>query len=148
MKLILPRALQARIEALACDAFPAECCGLMEGIADAEQVRVLVLHPARNVASAPDRFEIHPEDHFAALRAARANGHAIVGCYHSHPGGMARPSETDRQGGGEENFVWLIAALAGPGGAASVAAFVYSAPSFLPLDLATPAGAGFIASLE
>src|SRR5437868_4124828 len=98
MKLILPRMLQARIEALACDAFPAECCGLMEGIADADGVQILALHPTRNIAPATDRFELHPEDHFAALRIARANGRAIVGCYHSHPGGEAQPSEIDREG--------------------------------------------------
>jgi len=141
MKLILPEALQARIETLACDAFPAECCGLMEGVRGEAAVEVLALHPARNIAPAPDRFEIHPHDHFAALRTARANGRAIVGCYHSHPGGKARPSETDRQGGGEENFVWLIAAPAGSGGPVAVAAFIYSAMFFLPMDLARPAGA-------
>lgn len=148
MNLILPHALQARIEALACDAFPAECCGLMEGIADAQEAEVLALHPARNIAPAPDRFEIHPEDHFAALRTARANGRVIVGCYHSHPGGQARPSETDRQGGGEENFIWLIAAPAGASGPVAVAAFVYSAMSFLTVDLARPVGADWVTSSE
>ncbi len=148
MKLILPHALQARIEALAYDAFPAECCGLMEGVADGETAQVFALHPARNIASARDRFEIHPEDHFQTLKTARANGRAIVGCFHSHPGGQARPSEADRQGGGEENFVWLIAALAGAGGPVDVAAFVYSAKSFLPVDLARPVGADFVTSSE
>jgi len=148
MKLILPHALQARIEALACDAFPAECCGLMEGVADGGALQILALHPARNIAAARDRFEIHPEDHFEALRTARANSRVIVGCFHSHPGGQANPSEVDRQGGGEENFVWLIAALAGTGGPVDVAAFVYSAKSFLPVDLARPVGADFVTSSE
>ena len=148
MKLILPEALQARIEALAWDAFPEECCGLMEGIIDRQTVEVLVLHPARNIASASDRFEIHPEDHFAALKAARANRRAIIGCYHSHPGGNARPSETDRRGGGEENFVWLIAAPMGRDGPVAVEAFVYSAMSFRPMELARPVQAGSVASAE
>jgi proteasome lid subunit RPN8/RPN11 len=139
MTLILPPILQARIEALARGAFPAECCGLMEGAAQGETVEVLALHPTRNIAPASDRFEIHPEDHFAALKAARAGGHAIVGCYHSHPGGKAHPSEIDRLGGGEENFIWLIAALAGTGEPVTVGAFVYSAGSFRPIDLAGPA---------
>ena len=141
MTLILPHMLQARIEALALSAFPAECCGLMEGISRGATMEVLALHPARNIAPASDRFEIHPEDHFAALKAARANGHAIIGCYHSHPNGKARPSETDRLGGGEENFIWLIAAPAGREGPVAVKAFVYSAMSFLPMDLARPVGA-------
>jgi proteasome lid subunit RPN8/RPN11 len=148
MKLILPRILQARIEALALDAFPAECCGLMEGVSCDAAVTVLALHPARNIAPAPDRFEIHPEDHFKALKTARANGRAIIGCYHSHPGGEPRTSEIDRRGGGEENFVWLIAAPAGAGGPVATAAFVYSATSFLPMDLARPVGADFVTSSE
>lgn len=148
MKLILPEALQARIEALACDAFPAECCGLLEGVTDGAAVHVLALHPARNIAPVADRFEIHPEDHFAALRAARANGDAIIGCYHSHPGGRAHPSEIDRQGGGEENFIWLIAAPAGAGGPVAVEAFVYSAMFFQPMNLAKPVQAGSVRSAE
>jgi proteasome lid subunit RPN8/RPN11 len=148
MNLILPQPLQARIEALAWDAFPAECCGLMEGVRGEAAVEILALHPARNVASALDRFEIHPEDHFMALKAARANGRAIVGCYHSHPGGQASPSETDRRGGGEENFVWLIAAPIRPDGPVAVEAFVYSAMSFRPMELARPAWAGLAAAPE
>lgn len=148
MKLILPHALQARIEALARDAFPAECCGLMEGVADSGAAQVFALHPARNIASASDRFEIHPEDHFQALRTARANGRAIVGCYHSHPNGIPQPSETDREGGGEENFIWLIAALNQAKEPVAFAAFVYSAAGFLPADLCNPVGADFVTSSE
>jgi len=148
MKLILPHALQARIEALACDAFPAECCGLVEGVADGEVAQIFALHPARNIAPARDRFEIHPEDHFAALKTARANGRVIIGCYHSHPNGIPQPSEIDRAGGGEENFIWLIAALTQSKGPIALAAFVYSAAGFLPADLCNPVGADFVTSSE
>jgi proteasome lid subunit RPN8/RPN11 len=147
MKLVLPPALQARIEAEARTAYPAECCGLMEGVADGGAMQVLALHPARNIAPERDRFEIHPEDHFAALKTARANGRAIIGCYHSHPDGAARPSETDRAGGGEENFIWLIAALQG-GGSVALAAFAYSAAGFLPVNFSSPVGADFVTSSE
>ncbi len=68
------------------------------------------LHPARNPAPGLDRFDIDPADHIAAAKAARANGHAIIGCYHSHPGGRAEPSAADLAGAGEDNFLWLIAA--------------------------------------
>ena len=148
MNLALPRILQARIEADARAAYPAECCGLIEGAADRDMAKALALHPARNIATRRDRFEIHPEDHFAALRAARANGHAIIGCYHSHPDGLAQPSETDRAGGGEENFIWLIAALAQADGPIAVAAFVYSAACFLPVGLSSPVGPDFVTSSE
>ena len=36
----------------------------------------------------------------------------MIGCYHSHPDGAAEPSATRPRGAGEENFLWLIAALA------------------------------------
>jgi proteasome lid subunit RPN8/RPN11 len=143
MKLALPQALRAGIEAQARTAYPAECCGLVEGAlvegrADGEVMWALALHPARNIAERRDRFEIHPADHFAALRAARANGHAIIGCYHSHPGGIAQPSPTDRAAAGEENFIWLIAAIAKADAPVSLGAFVYSRAGFLPLDLLGP----------
>lgn len=109
-RLSLPDALRDRIMCAARDAAPRECCGLIEGVRDGDGARALALHPARNLSAVPDRFEIDPQDQFDALRAARANGHAIIGCYHSHPGGRPLPSATDLAGAGEEDFVWLIAA--------------------------------------
>jgi len=49
------------------------------------------------------------------LREARAVQREIVGCYHSHPRGLPVPSARDRESGGSEGFVWLIAALADAG---------------------------------
>jgi len=124
VKVMLPARLVADIHAAARDAFPNECCGLVEGVRDGNVFRVTALHPARNLAASPDRFEVDPADHFAARKAARAAGHAVVGCYHSHPNGMARPSAADLAGAGEENFLWLIASNG------DLAAFVYSRGGF------------------
>jgi proteasome lid subunit RPN8/RPN11 len=146
MKLALPRDLQARIEAHARAAYPGECCGLIEGVADGDRVHALALHAARNLAVRHDRFEIDSVDHFAALKAARANGRAIIGCYHSHPDGMAWPSETDRAGGGEDNFIWLVVALTQTDAPVALGAFVYSVGGFLPVDLAKPVGADLVTS--
>ena len=71
---------------------------------------VQALHPARNLSARADRFEIDAADHFAAQKAARANGRAIIGCYHSHPDGAANPSQTDRLGAAQDDFLWLIVA--------------------------------------
>jgi proteasome lid subunit RPN8/RPN11 len=109
--LLLSHAHRAQIEREAHDAFPRECCGLLEGAPDGDTIRVTALHTARNLSSDSDRFEIDPADHFAAIRAARANGRAIVGCYHSHPNGRAEPSARDSDAAWEEGFVWLIAAV-------------------------------------
>lgn len=120
----LPPALAAAIRAAADAAFPNECCGLLEGVRDGAVLRVAALHPARNLADRPDRFQIDPADHMAAQKAARANGRAIIGCYHSHPHGAAQPSAADLAGAAEEDFLWLIA------GPREMNAFVYSNGGF------------------
>jgi desampylase len=133
MRVTLPEDLRARILDEAGAAFPGECCGLVEGIRSDGAFQVAALHPARNLAAASDRFEIAPEDHFQAFKAARASGRALIGCYHSHPNGRAEPSVTDKAGAGEENFLWLIAA----GG--TLGAFVYLRGEFCAAGFEMPA---------
>lgn len=110
MKAVLRPDLRAVMLALARDAYPNECCGLLEGMRDGETFQVTALHPARNLSDDAQRFQIDPADHIAASKAARTNGRSIIGCYHSHPNGRAQPSATDLAGAGEDNFLWLIAA--------------------------------------
>ena len=130
MKLALPDALRAQILAEARAARPRECCGLVLGRRVGADAAAATLHPARNLASAADRFELAPEDHFSAQRAARGQGLAVIGCYHSHPDGAARPSAADRAGAGEEGLVWLIAADG------VLAAFVFERDGFAAAELA------------
>jgi proteasome lid subunit RPN8/RPN11 len=137
-RLSLPEALRDRIVRAARAASPRECCGLIEGVRDGDVARVMALHPARNLAPGADRFEIDPQDQFDAIRAARAKGRAIIGCYHSHPGGKPQPSATDLAGAGEEDFLWLIEADG------ALAAFVYVRGVFSGL----PTGADCVTSSE
>jgi proteasome lid subunit RPN8/RPN11 len=123
--------LAAQIRAAAHEAYPGECCGLLEGTRDGDGFRVTALHPARNLAASPDRFEIDPADHFAAHKTARAAGHVLIGCYHSHPDAKAQPSTTDLAGAGAENFLWLIASND------DLAAFVYLRGVFTGADWVT-----------
>ena len=132
MKVALPPALRAQILAEARAAAPRECCGLVLGTRAGHTAAAATLHPARNLAAAADRFELAPEDHFAALRAARQQGQAVIGCYHSHPNGAARHSVHDVAGAEEDNFLWLIAT---PDGA--LAAFVYFDGVMTGADLVT-----------
>ena len=106
----LPSALADALRAAAGAAYPNECCGLLEGMRTGNVFHVQALHPARNLAARSDRFEIDAADHIAAQKAARANGRTIIGCYHSHPDGAARPSDTDRMGAAQDDFLWLIVA--------------------------------------
>jgi len=130
MKLALPGNLRTQILAEAQRQHPRECCGLILGSRVGELAIAASLHPARNAAADAERFEIAPEDHFAALKSARAAGCGVIGCYHSHPNGAVRPSAADLAGAGEEGFVWLIAA----GGA--LAAFSYGKGGFAAAELA------------
>ena len=131
--LLLSSAHRAQIESEARSAFPRECCGLLEGEREADTIRVTALHAARNLSTDSDRFEIDPAAHFAAIRIARANGHEIVGCYHSHPNGGGEPSVRDGEGAWDEGFAWLIAAVSGT--AVSVRGFVRAAAGWQPLEL-------------
>jgi proteasome lid subunit RPN8/RPN11 len=136
MKLALPEDLRHQILAAARAAFPRECCGLILGVRalgaqDGIDAHALALHPARNLATHSDRFEMDPVDQFAALRMARATGQAVIGCYHSHPNGLAWPSLRDLAGAGEEGFLWLIV------GKAEMKLFVYWTGAFTEADLVT-----------
>lgn len=137
IRIHLDAALVRAIEEAARAAAPRECCGLIEGtIADGDY-HATALHPSPNLASRDDRFEIAPDVHFAALKAARANNARIIGCYHSHPGGQASPSGHDLAGAGEDGFVWLIAAD-------DLKAFIYERGGFCEIGLAT--GADWVTS--
>ena len=129
MLLALPGALRAQLLAEAHAAYPKECCGLIEGVRHADGIEVLALHPARNLAAGNDRFEIDPTEHIGLLKRLRGSGREIVGCYHSHPGGTAEPSETDRAGAGEDGFVWLIVAIDAEGDA-TLGAHLFRAGAF------------------
>ena len=144
MKLVLPARLQERITREALAAFPRECCGLIEGINENGTLRAAALHPGRNLAARADRFELDPADHIAALKSARANGHVLIGCYHSHPGGKAEPSPRDLGGAAEADFLWLIAATDGV--QCRLAGFVYRRTGFESIGL-VPASELAVSSL-
>lgn len=112
-RVVLAPDLRTRLVTEAEAAFPSECCGLIEGVREENLVRVRAVHPTRNLASHPDRFEIDPAAHIALLRRLRGTGRDIVGCYHSHPNGAAEPSAWDTNGAFDENFLWLVVAITG-----------------------------------
>lgn len=87
-----------------------ECCGLLLGRDD--QLSDLV--PCANVAKNPERhFELDPVELLSRHKAARGGGMPIIGYYHSHPNGLARPSATDAAQAAADGRYWLI--IAGDG---------------------------------
>jgi len=140
-RLILPPACASRIEAHARACFPRECCGVLEGTVVEDAIAVRLTHATANRADAADRFEIDPAEQFRLMREARARGAEIVGCYHSHPNGQPRPSPRDAEFATEDNFVWLVAALASATGPVTLTAFAARAGSFEALALLAPEAA-------
>lgn len=107
-----PAAHAAMLRAAAA-ATPREACGLLLG----EGTHIAAATVADNVHPRPlTRFEIDPVALVAAHRAARAVGPQVLGCWHSHPNGLDRPSATDREQAAGDGRVWAIVA----GGAVSL----------------------------
>ncbi len=105
-------------------AYPQEACGLLVGFSRADgDIEVTRVAESENVAAAPgnDRFEIDPELRLRLMHEARDTEPAgmrgasrgIIGHYHSHPDGSARPSATDLAMVWEPGLVWLITAVIG-----------------------------------
>ena len=85
---------------------PDECCGILLGRGESVEHAM----PTANVAPAIGRlFEIDPQALVDAHRAARRGGPEVVGYYHSHPGGAAMPSATDRAMAARDGRIWAIA---------------------------------------
>jgi len=132
---VLSDALQRQLAAEGRGAYPRECCGLIEGVRRADAIEAIALHPTRNLVQAFDRFEIDPAQHIRLLRGLRGTGRDIVGCYHSHPGGVPEPSPRDRDCAHDEDFVWLIAGVEATG-VVTQAAFLFAGGDFHRLTLA------------
>ena len=135
--LVLAPELAAQIGREARTAFPRECCGLIEGTREESRAIVTALHPVENLSPEADRFELEPAAHLRLTRRAREAGRAIIGCYHSHPGGCPEPSQTDAAAAGETGFLWLIAGVTKEG--MTLGAFVWTGRDFAPVAL-PPAG--------
>jgi proteasome lid subunit RPN8/RPN11 len=91
---------------------PYECCGLLIGGSRLVERAV----PASNARRSESSYLVDPGDHFAAIRAAREAGQAVIGGYHSHPRGPALPSATDLKESAGPDFLYVIAAPAERGG--------------------------------
>ena len=130
--LFISGALIDDIRAAAVRAHPHECCGLIEGAATETGWRTTAVHETRNLAGDPARgFLIDPEAHFQLLRRLRGTNRAVIGCFHSHPGGTPHPSERDRAAAADDDFLWLIA------GEGNLNAYVFDAVArrFVPVAL-------------
>ncbi|MBA4305629.1 MAG: hypothetical protein C0429_02725 [Sphingopyxis sp.] len=87
-----------------------ECCGLLLGRND----RLFDIVSCVNVADNPEQnFELDPVELLSRHKAVRRGGEPIIGYFHSHPNGLARPSETDVAQAVADGRYWLIIAADG-----------------------------------
>lgn len=107
----LPAVVRRRVSDWVCAGYPRETCGLLLGLNEGSETRVLEVRQAKNLNTqrAGDRYKLDPGDHLRAEQAARDSGLEIVGVWHSHPDHPAEPSETDRAAAWEG---WSYAILA------------------------------------
>jgi proteasome lid subunit RPN8/RPN11 len=87
---------------------PRECCGLLIGRDDL----IEEAWPAANLREGEVAFLVSPEEHFAAIRHARATGRLVIGAYHSHPRSPAVPSATDIEEANDPELLHVIVSLA------------------------------------
>jgi proteasome lid subunit RPN8/RPN11 len=86
---------------------PLECCGLLVG----RDRTVIAAVPMRNVAASSTRFRIDDREHIGLRRALRLISPPahVIGVYHSHPMGPARPSPTDLADAHYPDWLYVIA---------------------------------------
>jgi len=89
---------------------PNECCGILLGHGST----ITTALPAANVHPDPQtHFEVDPQALVDAQRRARAGGAQVLGYYHSHPRGPARPSPTDEAHASGDGRIWAIIGMQG-----------------------------------
>lgn len=103
----------AAMDALARNALPDEACAILLGtsgeLAGDGAVRIEQIVPAANVHASPcTHFEIDPQALINAYRDGRSGGPAVLGYFHSHPNGPARPSATDAEMAARDGKIWAI----------------------------------------
>ncbi len=86
------------VETHALKSFPAECCGILFAETGGSGGVVDAL-PAENgeIENAGRRFSLGHKAHIEAVEMEVSGGVRIVGYYHSHPGGVAKPSVSDKE---------------------------------------------------
>lgn len=100
MPLNVPVSVMAEIRAHAEAAYPNEGAGLLLGrVADGQMSveAILPLANAREAGAQRNRYLIAPQDYLRGEEAAAGQGREVIGVFHSHPDGPARPSEFDRE---------------------------------------------------
>ncbi len=105
----IPRSMLDRIVAQARDEAPNECCGMIA----ARDGTAVTLHPARNAAASPLRYEIDGMEQYRIQSAIEDAGHDLGAIYHSHTRSAPLPSQTDINLAFYPDALYIIVGVAG-----------------------------------
>ena len=105
----IPRSMLDRIVAQARDEAPNECCGMIA----ARDGEAVTLHPARNAAASPLRYEIDGMEQYRIQSAIEDAGHDLGAIYHSHTRSAPLPSQTDINLAFYPEALYIIVGVAG-----------------------------------
>ena len=110
-KIILPTRVLSSVKKLAQKEYPYECCGLLIGSHEQQNIHVIRHVWSKNVTQA-DRsknFEIDPRVRLEVMRSLKSSPTlSIIGHYHSHPDRPAIPSPKDHLMAYEPELIWVI----------------------------------------
>ena len=87
----ISQAFLDRLVAQARDEAPNECCGIIA----TEDGRVVEIHPARNAAASPLKYEMDGMEQYRIQTAIEDAGRELGAIYHSHTRSDPYPSPTD-----------------------------------------------------
>jgi len=95
---LLARALLNQMFQHALRTYPEECCGILIGRRSERMIEVERLVETDNIAGGDRQrsYQVCWRVLLATVRASRSGEGDIIGFYHSHPDGSARPSVADR----------------------------------------------------
>jgi len=105
----IPRSMLDRIVAQARDEAPNECCGMIA----ARDGAAVTLHPARNAAASPLRYEIDGMEQYRIQSAIEDAGDDLGAIYHSHTRSAPLPSQTDINLAFYPDALYIIVGVAG-----------------------------------
>jgi len=132
----LSRILKDRIQYEAAHAYPRECCGLLIGTKDGDELTVNEVVPTTNLAETPEqRFEVDSRARLKLQKILRGTPRMVLGHYHSHPDGPPAPSERDKEALLEPDMIWVVASV-NQGGVGDIGVFRFDegAGVFAPAD--------------
>ncbi|MDA0338476.1 MAG: M67 family metallopeptidase [Proteobacteria bacterium] len=93
-------------------AYPNECCGLLVGRREGDQLEVDQVVESANLSAQPrNSFEIDMALRLTLQKDLRGTGRDLVGHYHSHPDGSPETSPPDKEQAWESNLVWMILSI-------------------------------------